>query len=129
VPCGTRKTVPYQGCTGVTQAPDGTIYAAAATENILYSFTSTGALIGKLGTGVNLRGPYDVAVDGDRLYVSESGAHRITALDRSGHLLGHFGTPGAEEGQLREPRGIEIANRELFVVDGLNENIEVYKLP
>lgn len=47
--------------------------------------------------------PFGVAVDGDRLYVSEIGAHRIRVLDLNGSFLGYVGFHGkAHFGNIRD---------------------------
>ena len=50
------------------------------------------------GDGLSL--PTDVAVGGKgRVYIVDSGRHRIASYDASGNPLGHFGSEGDGEGR------------------------------
>jgi DNA-binding beta-propeller fold protein YncE len=73
--------------------------------------------------------PTDVAVGaGGRVYVVDSGRHRIASFDASGNPLGHFGSEGEEEGQLSGPVGIGVApNGTVYVADKNNNRLQVFK--
>ena len=48
----------------------------------------------------------------ENLYVSDEGTHRISAFNRDGELLGHWGEAGSGPGQLNRPSGIEPGRRQ-----------------
>ncbi|MCA0178521.1 MAG: 6-bladed beta-propeller [Actinobacteria bacterium] len=128
-PCGTTF-IPgsgpglLRGCTGVDVDSSGRVYAAAVTENALYVFNRNGTLLRKLTT---LRTPYDVAVSGDRVYVSEFQGNRIVVLDRSLRRLGTFGSRGTGPGQFINPAALDIDGQgRVYVVDSLNERVQVF---
>jgi len=79
------------------------------------------------GNGLSM--PTDVAVGRDgRVYVVDSGRHRIASYDASANPLGHFSSEGDEEGQLSGPVGIAVArNGEVYVADKNNNRLQVFK--
>lgn len=129
-PCGT-DFIPgngpglLEGCTGVDVDSTGRVYAAAVTENALYVFSPTGALLRKITT---LKSPYDVAVHGDRVYVTEFTRNRVVVLTSGLVRLGTFGGTGAEHGQFSGPATVDIAAQgRIYVMDSRNERIEVFR--
>jgi tripartite motif-containing protein 71 len=133
-PLGTTPPSLLGGCTGVTQDAAGNIYAAAPSEQVVYKFDSAGNLLTKFGTP-NTAGtadgqfnqPYDVAVYGDRLYVSEVGNNRISVLGLDGTFIGKWGSGGKAHGQFLSPSGLAVdASGRIYVMDKGNERIEVF---
>ncbi len=72
--------------------------------------------------------PSDVAVGRDgRIYVVDSGHHRIAVFERSGKRVQTFAGPGNGPGQLRDPVGIGLApSGEVYVADKGNRRIQVF---
>lgn len=72
--------------------------------------------------------PSDVAVGGDgRIYVVDSGNHRIAVFERGGKRLFTFGSHGSGPGQLRDPVGIGIdASGKVYVADKGNHRIQIF---
>ncbi len=138
VPCGAPPPPPpsialLAGCTGVDTDSKGNIYAAAPTEHTVYKLAPDGTLLGKFGTKGSapgqLRSPYDVALRGNRLYVTESNNQRISVFTLAGQFLDTFGTRGDGDGQFEQPRGIDIDNHgRVYVVDGKLERVSVFQL-
>lgn len=129
-PCGTTF-IPgngpglLKGCTGVGVDSAGRVYAAAVTENVLYVFNSSGALLRKATT---VASPYDVAVHGDRVYVTEFTKNRVAVLTLGLARLGAFGGSGTDHGRFRAPAAIDIdASGTIYVMDSLNERVEVFR--
>ena len=111
--------------------PQGNVYAAAPTENAVYKFSPTGALLQKITTSGSgqLRAPYDVAIYSGKLYVTESNAARVSVYRFNGAYQGRFGSKGEGNGQFQQPRGIDIDNSgKAYVVDGLLERVSVFQL-
>ena len=69
------------GAGGVATSPDGLfLYATAKTKDYLRIFQTSGALVGRLGTGKEPAG-IDISRDGSRLYVANKGDDTISVLD------------------------------------------------
>lgn len=72
--------------------------------------------------------PSDVAVsDNGRVYVVDSGHHRVAAFDRAGKPLFTVGQPGAATAQFRNPVGIGVDdNGWFYVADKDNHRIQAF---
>lgn len=65
----------------------------------------------------------------ENLYVSDEGAHTISAFTRHGNLLHKFGTQGGEPGQLNRPSGLAFdADENLYVSDTQNHRIQKFTM-
>ena len=91
----------------------------------------------------NFDGPTNMAVDNDRLYISDTDKDRIVILDlknrcssgsaeiRAGVcFVDVFGRSGDGEGEFRSPRGLafDSANDLLYVADSRNDRIQVFEI-
>jgi uncharacterized protein (TIGR03663 family) len=72
--------------------------------------------------------PRNVAVAPDgRIYVADSGNHRIQVFDAEGNFLFKWGSEGAELGQFNEPWSIAVAeDGAVFVTDTWNHRIQAF---
>jgi DNA-binding beta-propeller fold protein YncE len=67
------------------------------------------------------------ASDG-RVFVSDTGNHRVQVLDAQGAPLAAFGTRGRGADGLCEPRGIALDSRRVLVADSLNARVACFTL-
>lgn len=79
--------------------------------------------------GVPLSLPTDVAIGRDgRIYVVDSGNHRLVAFDRGGRFLFSVGQPGKGRGQFKDPVGIGTgSDGAVYVADKGNQRIQVFE--
>ena len=72
--------------------------------------------------------PRNVAVGPDgRIYVADSGNHRLQVFDKDGNFLLKWGSQGAGPGQFNEPWGLAVAkDSTVYVADTWNHRIEVF---
>ncbi len=94
------------------------VYAAIPTAELRPLFT--------LSEGLAL--PSDVAVGRDgRIYVVDSGNHRIAVFQRGGKRLFTFGSRGSGAGQMRDPVGIGIdLSGQVYVADKGNHRVQIF---
>jgi DNA-binding beta-propeller fold protein YncE len=120
VPCGTG--IGYGddgGCTGVTVDSAGNIYAAAQEENLVEVYNAAGKLLSTIGPA-NLNGPYDVAVSGTTLFVTDLNSSQVSEFDIANPVNAQFlgSWSGTGSGKFSSPRGISIdAAGNIYVVD------------
>ncbi len=69
----------------------------------------------------------EVGPDG-RLYVADSGNHRIQVFDADGQFVDAWGTFGAGSEQLNEPWGLAVGEEFVYVADTWNHRIQKYTL-
>jgi len=74
--------------------------------------------------------PVDVAITGDRLYVSDVMHHEVHVLDKStGNTLMRFGGRGSEPGEFNNPTNLTLADDDtLYVVDTINFRVQQFSL-
>ncbi len=107
---------------------DAEVYVADAINNRIQVFSDDGEFQRVLGSAEHallLHYPYDMVKDahGD-LYVAEYGAGRVTRLDRSGNILGRWGSTGSDKGRLATPWGLAIGgNNRILVADTGNRRL------
>ncbi|MCB9422131.1 MAG: TIGR03663 family protein [Ardenticatenaceae bacterium] len=85
---------------------------------------------GVAGTGpsqLNAPRNVDVADDG-RIYVLDSGNHRIQVFDAGGQYLNSWGSQGSEPGQFNEPWGLAVDDQFVYVADTWNHRIQKFTL-
>lgn len=125
--CGGGESYPAVSSAGigpVASTASGRRYQAVALKHSLTVTEPSGAQarLGALGVA---RGqfnfPSGVAVMDGRVYVVETGNHRIQVFDEKGNSLGFIGV-----GDLFYPGGIASAQGEIYVSDSRNSRIVVY---
>ena len=76
-----------------------------------------------------LSSPRNVTVGPDgRLYVADTGNHRIQVFDRDGTFVRGWGSFGAEPGQFNEPWSVIADDEFLYVADTWNHRIQKFTL-
>ena len=78
--------------------------------------------------GDSLSMPTDVAVGVEgRVYVVDSGRHRVAYYDAAGNPLGYFGSEGKADGELQGPVGIATGpDGSVYVADRGNQRLQVF---
>jgi hypothetical protein len=99
-----------------------------ATFDFDTSFNGTGKIGRTDGTSGSEQGafnqPYDVALEGDSLYVTDTGNNRLQVFALNGAFKEAFGEYGAALSQFSSPKGITRgADTNLYVIDSGNNRI------
>lgn len=134
---------------GVGATGDGEVILVVDSVNLRVArFTSEGEFIGvwNAETDPNLgfaaafnTGPTGMAVGADDLiYIADTWNHRVVVVDRSGQFVREIGQrggqtdtgddpdPSASTGLFFGPRGVAVADGEIYVTDTGNERVQVF---
>jgi sugar lactone lactonase YvrE len=131
----------FNGPAGVGVAPDGSLYVL---ENPGYRLLKQDAAgqplwsVGQAGVpgsdnqhfGALYQGPQgSLAVDAaGRVYVPDTGNHRVQVFNANGTFHRSFGSQGAGNDQLNCPTGVAISpvTQDILVVDQCNQRVQVF---
>lgn len=90
---------------------------------VLNEFGAAGSELGQLMTPRNVT----VGPNG-RIYVADSGNHRIQVFEADGTFVSAWGTFGSEPGQFNEPWGLAVDDEFVYVADTWNHRIQKFTL-
>ena len=118
--------------TGISVAPDGTVWVADTHEHRIMVYNANGSLLRSFGEYGMDEGqfiyPTDIAFDADgRVYVSEYGGNdRIQVFMPDGSRVRQIGGPGSEPGRFDRPQSMTLSpdGKSLFVADTRNRRIQ-----
>ena len=120
----------YVALTGNNQVarlkPDGTTFAWDAFFNGTGKIGRTDGVAGAAAGEFNQ--PYDVAVtpDGQQIYVSDTGNHRVQKFTSAGVFVSAIGEFGNQIGQFNAPKGLSFSSDgNIYVADSGNHRIGV----
>jgi DNA-binding beta-propeller fold protein YncE len=75
-----------------------------------------------------MQDPRGIVVYEHRVFVVETGNHRVQVFDVNGHTLALWGSWGRAPGQFRDPRRATLAEGLLFVLDVGNRRVQAFQL-
>lgn len=112
----------------VAAAPQGRVYLADSYLAKIFIYSVNGNLIQSI-SGENLRRPSGLAYDPaqDRLYVADSGAHRVWIFSGDGKPAGMMGARGSAAGEFNFPTHVTVDTKgDLYVTDALNFRLQIF---
>lgn len=74
------------------------------------------------------KAPLGIAINGEELFISDSGNNRIQVFDLNGSFLREFGKSGDKVGELGRPMHLDIFEDKLYVTEYLNDRIQIFSL-
>ena len=111
---------------------NGEVFASSG-EGFVQVFSEDGTPVRRIGSKGNGNGefqcPFGLLLVGDRLYVSDTGLHRVQYFSATtGQYIGQFGCNGKENGQFSTPRGMSTDGKgNILVADYSNNRVQVFK--
>ncbi|MBM4249814.1 MAG: hypothetical protein FJ149_10375, partial [Euryarchaeota archaeon] len=122
---------------GVGETEDGSVFVADTGNNRVVLFKNDGGASadlvlnpsGTAGSGQGqFRAPSDVDLDASgRIFVADTGNHRISVFDGSGvplYILGETGVYGSDDRHLSGPEGLKVADDgKLYIADTGNHRV------
>jgi DNA-binding beta-propeller fold protein YncE len=113
----------FRSPVGIACADEGSVYITDSDQGVI--IVTDGDLEAKSIIKGRIIRPTGISIIRNKLYVVDTGTHKIVVLDLQGNFLGEFGQRGTEEGNFNYP--VEIAGRDtLCVVDALNYRIQLF---
>lgn len=119
----------FKSPVGIAVDDQGQVLVADADLKMVVRLDSDGKPVGTIGKGRLVR-PTGLARDPKtgRIYVADTGAHRIEVFTADGMHVDTIGGPGVRPGRFNRPTYIYIAHDRLYVSDTLNARIQVLGL-
>lgn len=113
---------------GVTRDDDDSLYITDSGTGAIYRYNLAERSL-KPFTPFKLKRPTGIAFNAVNgfLYVADTAAHQIVALDTTGTERFRFGSRGTEPGQFNSPTDLFIESRgRVIVTDALNNRIQIF---
>ncbi|MDI6767461.1 MAG: 6-bladed beta-propeller [Bacteroidota bacterium] len=111
---------------GLTISDDGDLYVSDSEKGEVIVVDENLKL--KFRLKEKLIRPTGIVIVRDKLYVVDTGLHKVWVFDLYGKYLNEFGSRGAGEGEFNYPVSITAKNNFLYVVDALNYRIQIFDL-
>jgi|GEM_PF-1256444 len=90
-----------------------------------YAFVSQ--FTGQGSSDGDLNFPLGIAVDGNKVYVADSGNNRVQKFSSSGVFLSKWGVYGSANGEFKTPSGVGVdGSGSVYVADSSNNRIQVF---
>lgn len=116
---------------GVAVDDRGIVFVADTKLDRVFGYDESGRVVLAIGRQDEFYSPGGLAVDvrSGRLYVADTGRHRIRVYDsRSGAFLFEFGRRGVAAGEFNFPTHLFLRHGRLFVTDTMNFRVQVFTL-
>ena len=112
---------------GIAVAKDGRIFVADMYNDNISVFSPSGDFLHYFGTSLDIGKPAGLAIDGERLYLTDIRSHRVVVLDlESAEKILEFGNEGIESGEFRSPNAVAVAGPRIYVSDTANDRVQVF---
>jgi DNA-binding beta-propeller fold protein YncE len=97
---------------GLTLDPAGNVYVSNSGANQIRKYSPSGVLLATLATAgkgaTQVRGPWNLDVEGGNLYIADGNNNRVVVMTTDGAAVDTFGSGGSGPGQLSSPRSVAV---------------------
>lgn len=111
---------------GIAGDANGQIYVTDLYNGNVSIFSNDGQFIKYLGNKGDFNKPAGIAIDGDKIYISDVALNQILVYSLDGTQLLKFGEKGNKDGQLNSPNVVQHVGNKIYVSDTGNDRIEVF---
>jgi DNA-binding beta-propeller fold protein YncE len=111
---------------GIAFSPDKKIFISDSERGEVIALDDGDDAIFRIKSG--LVRPTGIAIAAGKLYVIDTGQHKILVFDLNGKFLFEFGHRGSEHGEFNFPVHLTISKSNLYVVDAMNYRIQTFDL-
>jgi tripartite motif-containing protein 71 len=118
-----RTLAPLSSPAALAEAANGDLLVAEADADRISVWNAAGERVREIAAG-ELLDPRGLAVLGERVFVADSGTHRVIELALDGVGVRTIGGHGVEPGLFRDPRGIAVTADALYVCDTGNDRVQ-----
>lgn len=122
--------VPFSAPFDIVSLADGRFFVSEFGANRISLMSASGKRLNSFGNSKeqgNLSGPQFIETDyNGNLFISDSGNKRIAKYDYEGNFLMEIGKPSPFFDGLKDPAGIALSYKELFVIDRKDRSIHVF---
>ena len=120
------RTNLYCRAAGVAALIIAIIATPVAAQDLPIAEARPGPVFGALAGDLSLPSDVAVGIEG-RVYVVDSGHHRVAYYDATGNSLGYFGSMGKADGELQGPVGIATGpDGSVYIADRGNQRLQVF---
>ena len=106
---------------------NGQVYVVNVDNKRVEVFKEDGSFVRQIGGG-QLKGPWNVTIYGDRLFIPDFTNHRVFTFNTSGELTQTIGGGrGGGPGQFISPTAVAVYNNELYITDW-NDRVQVFSV-
>lgn len=112
---------------GIAVDNKGDIYVSDFYNHNIQIFDQNGQYKRNFGIpNKDFSGPAGIAIDGNRLYLTDINESKIMIFDMSGKKLKEFGKSGKGKGELGAPNFLTINNNQIYVSEASNRRVQVF---
>jgi DNA-binding beta-propeller fold protein YncE len=111
---------------GIASDAQGQLYIADLYNANISIFSSDGKFIKYFGKKGDFVKPAGLAIDGNKIYISDVDQNKILVYDLDGNKLLTFGTKGVADGQLNSPNAVIHVGSKIYVSDTGNDRLQVF---
>ena len=112
---------------GVVIGDDGRIFVAEGAGGTVCIADAGGGVISRWNGGQNpMLAPQGIALDGQRILVSDRGLHQIRVFDQNGKPLATWGGLGSKDGLFNRPAGLAVSGDRVVVADRGNDRVQIF---
>lgn len=111
---------------GIAADSQGQVYVADLYNGNISVFSPDGAFLRYFGSKGDFIKPAGLAIDGDKLYLTDVAQSQVIVYSLEGQKLLTFGKPGKGDGELSSPNAVAHSAGKIFVSDTANDRIVVF---